>query len=199
LIVRPARWAACAAAAAVLVAWPSDAAARYVGNLNLFAGQKWLNTGDWEPADQQPELGLMLAFGEERSSVHFSIDAFYSKDDESGSVPPTDSIVSAWSKEFSIGVRKVWDRSVTRPQIGAGATVISVHEDRDGPSGPVSNQAHNYGVWVDAGISWRLARHLNLGIDARYSGARVALGEGLARRDVLAGGVHLGLLLGYGW
>ena len=177
----------------------NDALARYTGNLNLFVGQMWLSQSDWAPVDQQREIGLMLAFGEERAPIHFSLDAFYTNDEVPSVNPAVDSVVRGSSTEFAIGVRKVWGENATHPQLGAGATVMQVHEERDGPSGPVNNGDRGYGAWVDVGVTWRLASHLNLGIDVRYSTSTVDLGTGSVLREVTAGGIQLGILIGYGW
>ncbi len=186
-------------AAVVLFSAANEAQARYEGNFNLFVGQKWLNEGDWAPVDQQSQIGLMLAFGEERAAVHFSIDVLASKNDSGITAPTIDTPVRASSTEFAIGVRKVWGHGVTRPHLGAGANVIRVTEDRAGPSGLVSSDDRGYGVWVDGGVSFRLAGHLNLGIEARYCAANVDLYSSLGVRDTTAGGIQLGLLIGYGW
>jgi hypothetical protein len=182
-----------------ILAAGSEAQARYVGNLNLFVGQKWLDNGDWSPADEQPQYGLMLAFGEERAPVHFSLDVFRSAVSVTDANPAVDTIVQGTSTEFDIGVRKVWGQRATRPHLGAGACVVQVSEDRDGPTGFVNNDDRGYGAWVDAGVTWRLASHLNLGLEVRYSVLNVYLGKGEAVRDVAAGGIHLGVLIGYGW
>ena len=67
------------AAVSAVFLWPSAVEARYHGNLNLFVGQKWMTQSQFAPVDEQPELGLMLAFGEERISVHFALDAYYAQ------------------------------------------------------------------------------------------------------------------------
>jgi hypothetical protein len=182
-----------------LLAASNQAQARYVGNLNLFVGEKWLDNGDWTPADEQRQFGIMLAFGEERAPVHFSLDAYLSSVDVADANPAVDTIVSGSSTEFDIGIRKVWGEKATHPHVGAGACVVDVREERNGPTGLVKNSDRGYGAWVDGGVTWRLASHLNLGFEVRYSVVSVYLGEGAAVRDVIAGGIHVGLLIGYGW
>jgi hypothetical protein len=177
----------------------NEAQARYLGNLNLFVGEKWLNSGDWSPADQQRQYGLMLAFGEERAPVHFAIDLFLANVDVTDANPAVDTIIRGASTEIAIGVRKVWGQKATRPHLGAGVDVVQVSENRDGPTGLVKNSDRGYGAWVDGGVTWRIASHLNLGFEARYSVLNVYLGKGEATRDVTAGGIHLGVLIGYGW
>lgn len=182
-----------------MLATADQAQARYVGNLNAFVGEKWLDNGDWSPADEQRQYGLMLAFGEERAPVHFSMDMFVSTVDVTDANPAVDTIVRGASTEFDIGVRKVWGEKATRPHLGAGACVVQVSEHRDGPTGLVKNGDRGYGAWVDGGVTWRLASHLNLGFELRYSVLNVYLGKGAATRDVAAGGIQLGVLIGYGW
>jgi hypothetical protein len=186
-------------AVAALFAATNDVHARYHGDLNLFVGQLWLNDGDWSPVDEQPELGLMLNFGEERAPIHFAIDLFASSKEVTPAVPSGFDRLKARSHEVAIGVRKVWDKSVTRPHLGAGATAINVTEEIDGPFGLETNEDRAYGAWVDFGVSWRVASHLNLGLEARYSYALATVGAGSSGREVAAGGVQLGLLIGFGW
>lgn len=193
------RFASLVLAIAAVLAATDDAQARYRGDLNLFVGQLWLNKGHWSPVDEQPELGLMLNFGEERAPIHFAIDVFASSKAVSNTYPAGNGRVKGTSREIAIGVRKVWDQNPTRPHLGAGATAISVSQDLDGPFGFVTNEDRAYGAWVDLGVSWRLASHLNLGIETRYSYALATVGSGSSGREVTAGGIHLGLLIGYGW
>ena len=197
--MRLSRLAPIVLAAVSILAAANEAQARYVGNLNLFVGEKWLDNGDWSPSDEQPQYGLMLAFGEERAPVHFSLDVFLSNVEITDANPTVDTIVRGASTEIAMGVRKVWGQKATRPHLGAGVDVVQVSENRDGPTGLVKNSDRGYGAWVDGGVTWRIASHLNLGIEARYSVLNVYLGQGEALRDVAAGGIHLGVLIGYGW
>lgn len=197
--MRLTRFAPLALAVVSVLAVTDDAQARYRGDFNLFVGQLWLRNGDWSPIDEQPEFGLMLNFGEERAPVHFAIDVFSSKKEVTNNDSMPNGRVEGTSREIAIGVRKVWDQAATRPHLGAGADIISVSEELDGPIGSSKNEDRAYGAWVDLGVSWRVASHLNLGIEARYSYALATLGSGSSGREVNAGGIHLGLLIGYGW
>ena len=197
--MRVTRYASLVLAVVAVFAATDDVQARYHGDLNLFVGQLWLNNGDWSPVDEQPELGLMLNFGEERAPIHFAIDLFASSKEVSNTDPTGNGRVKGTSHEIAIGVRKVWGQNATHPHLGAGATAIGVSEDLDGPFGLETNEDRAYGAWVDLGVSWRLVSHLNLGIEARYSYALATVGSGSSGGEVSAGGVHLGLLLGFGW
>jgi len=193
------RFAPLVLAVVTVLAATDHAQARYRGDLNLFVGQLWLNTGDWSPVDEQPELGLMLNFGEERAPIDFAIDVFASSKEVSNTDPTGNRRVKGTSHEIAIGVRKVWDQAATRPHLGAGATAIGLSEDLDGLFGLETNEDRAYGAWVDMGVSWRLVSHLNLGIEARYSYALATVGSGSSAHEVAAGGIHLGVLIGYGW
>lgn len=197
--MRKRRIAPLALAAAALWLGADRAEARYNGNLNVFVGQKWMTQSEWEPVAEQPELGLMLAFGEERISIHFAIDAYYSRQEADNPNPAVDTRVKGTSGELTIGVRKVWDLGTTRPYLGGGASIVTVREDFDGPSGPVSHDGRGYGGYFQAGVFWRIAGHLNLGLEARYSKTDADVGGTFSVHDVEAGGFHAGLLIGYGW
>jgi hypothetical protein len=187
------------ASALALAFGATTAEARYNGNLNLFVGRKWMTNSQWHPVEEQPAIGLSLAFGEERISVHFAVDAYFAKQEDGNPNPAVDSRVRGQSSEFAVGVRKLWGQGATRPFLGGGATIITISQDFDGPSGPVSFDDRAYGAWIEAGIFWRLAGHLNLGLQARYSKADAKLGPVFDPVDVDAGGFQAGLLIGYGW
>ncbi len=51
---------------------------------------------------------------------------------------------------------------------------------------------------MDGGVAGRFARHLDVGLEARYSAANIELGSTLGHQ-VAAGGVHAGVVIGYGW
>jgi len=197
--MRLTRCASLVLAVVAVFAVTGDAQALYHGDLNLFVGQLWLQSSDWSPVDEQPELGLMLNFGEERAPIHFAVDLFASSKKVSNTAPTGNGRVKGASHEIAVGVRKVWAEHATRPHLGAGAVAIAVSEELEGPFGAGTNEDRAYGAWVDLGVSWRLATHLNLGLEARYSYALATVGSGSSARDVDVGGVHLGLLIGYGW
>ncbi len=192
-----ARWLAAAVAVSALA---GRAEARYKGDLNAFVGEKWLNNGDWAPVDQQRQYGVMLAFAEERIHVQFSIDAFASSD-ETNMTDPTfgPQRIKGSSREFSFGVRKPWGDGVVRPHIGAGADVVEVTLETSDSAGIERRSDRGYGLWIDAGLTFRIAKHLNLGLETRYTRADVNLGAGIEVEDIAAGGFHAGILIGYGW
>ena len=188
------------AAAVLAAAVPWTAA--FEGNVNVFVGQKWLNKSDWEPIEKQPELGIFFAFGETRAPIHFAIDVLHSTDEETTDVTGIGAVdVEGTTTEYSLGVRKVFRRhAITRPHLGGGATVAS-GELRLESSGLGRIEADDtaFGLWIDGGITWRLAKHLNLGIEVRYTRYELEFGTIFLENELKGGGFHAGALIGYGW
>lgn len=187
-------------AAVALVAVPSAAFARYEGNFNVFLGQKWMKTSDWDPVAEQPELGLMLAFGIERAPIYLALDVLASQKTSTANTPtygPVD--VKALSREYGIGVRKVWTVGSTHPFLGAGGCVVAVDLDLESATYSPSYGDQSYGLWIDGGVTWRIGKHFNLGFDLRATKANAKFEVQGLPVDVAAGGFHAGLLVGYGW
>ena len=121
--------------------------------------------------------------------------------------------------EVDLGVRKVWefDHSNIRPYVGGGPAFISASTRLSDPDdfffgGAVSDSDLGVGWWAGGGVFWRLGEKLNLGVNARYSTAKVEFtstgdsatdallfGGSGARNRTDVGGAHIGLLLGWGW
>ena len=188
---------------AALVAALATGAFAGEGNVNLFVGQKWLDEEDWEPIEAQPELGVQLAFGPRRAPIYFALDLFYAKDDATiADVPGLgDADVEGKTIEYCLGVRKVFRRqAVMRPHLGAGALLASgeiVVEAAPVGSSRVSDT--NFGLWIEGGITWRLASHLNLGLELRYSRYKLEFGTIFLENELESGGYHAGALIGYAW
>lgn len=189
--------------AAILLLFTINAYANaWTGNVNAFLGQKTLEEEDWEPLDKQSEFGVLVDFKQQDWPISIAIDVLGSVDKATvvgvdiGGSPLFDADLEGYTFELDIGARKIWEVSGSsiRPYIGGGLAlvhaeihatdVISVVEDDNGT-----------GFWLGGGVYWTLSQHFNLGLDARYTKAEVTLYD----IDTEAGGVHLGLILGYHW
>lgn len=174
--------------------------ARYEGNLNFFVGQKWLNSSDWEPVAEQPELGVMLAFAQERAPVYFAIDVLASKKKSTMTTASDGPVeVTGETLEYAIGVRKVWHAGKTHPFVAAGGCLIVSRMRFDVPTYSPNFGDQDYGVWIEAGVTWRIGAHFNLGFDLRASTAQAKYDDVSPPVEKQVGGFHAGLLLGYGW
>jgi hypothetical protein len=84
----------------------------WTGNINLSLGMKYLDDYDWEPLEEQQELGIRVDFKQQGWPVSIAIDLFHSSDDKTmyvydpwlGTVPVS---VEANTSELCLGVRKL--------------------------------------------------------------------------------------------
>jgi len=169
----------------------------WTGNINLFVGQKWLDEGDWEPLEEQFELGIQYDFRPVEWPVNLTVDVLYSWDDGKLYDPWLGFIdLEARTLEIAPGVRKIWEQHpFIRPFIGGGPAFIWVEGEGSAWGVTVSEDDWGLGVWVGGGVYVTLIEWLNLGLQARYSWAEVDL----VGVDVEAGGWHLGALVGVHW
>lgn len=180
------------------------AAADAEGQVNFFLGQKSLDSEDWQPAEDQPEFGVMMSFGRSNGPVDVAIDILTSAK-EADVVVNNSQFVSKFTGttlEIASGVRKIWKTGRARPYLGGGLALISA-------SGVLKNAGvtlidvsdGTIGLWTSCGVFWRLGKRFNLGFDLRYSSADVDLDLGLDSmgQTVRAGGFHVGITAGFGW
>ena len=172
------------------------------GHVNFFVGQKSLDGGDWEPIEDQPEVGAVMSFGQDAWPVHIAVDVLLSGDEETVFDPLFGNVTLTGSTfEVDAGVRKIWKKGKVLPYLGAGVGVIGAALEVDDGVVSVDGNDAGLGFWAGGGVFWRLGSHFNIGLDARYSSADVDLdfGSGVVAQDVSAGGLHYGVLLGFGW
>ena len=208
------RWLLVAVGLALLTGW---APVRAETNLNFVLGGKLLDSEDWPGGDSQGSLAFLSTFGPRSWPVQVAIDVVGSGSAEDsfnisrpGIEIRGDEVLQS-TFEFDVGVRKIWRVGNARPFVGGGLAIIWAqqeraiffpppfdhegHESLPRPPVIVSDSDEAPGGWVDGGIFWRLGKRFNLGLEARFSAAEVSL----SGRDVQAGGVSLGMILGWGW
>jgi hypothetical protein len=170
-------------------------------DVNLFVGQKQLDE-QWEPLDRQNEFGIQSTVGAESWPVRIAVDLLTSTDEveEKIAVPEPGTVkLEGTTLEFDIGVRRIWEINKIRPFIGAGPAWV--HAKVNGPllgegvDIETDNGDSTLGVWVDAGVFFRLGDVINVGIGFRATRAEVNIGG----VDIEGGGKHIGILLGAGW
>jgi hypothetical protein len=173
------------------------------GHVNFFIGQKSLDGDDWEPIEDQLEFGAVMSFGQDKWPVHIAVDILAAADEETVFDPFGGGNVTVTGSTFEVaaGVRKIWKKGRVLPYIGAGVCVIGAAVELDHGFVSVDGSDSGVGFWAGGGLFWRLGGHFNIGLDARYSSADVDIdfGSGIVAQDVSAGGLHYGVLLGFGW
>lgn len=167
-------------------------ASGFTGNVNFFLGQKSLKSSDWSPLENQTAFGVLVDFKQDSWPVSIAIDTLGSYKEKTISGIKFEGSTA----ELDVGARKIWDVSGTtmRPYVGGGIAFIKAK--LQGTYGfTVSDEDNGVGYWLNGGIYWALTPHFNLGMDLRYSQAKVTLygveGE--------AGGTFAGLIAGYHW
>jgi hypothetical protein len=172
------------------------------GHVNFFLGLKSLDGGDWAPVEDQGEFGVVMSFGQDDWPVHVAVDVLASGDESSMFDPLLGDIdVTGATYEVSAGVRKIWSRNALRPYVGGGLALVGAAAELDSNFGDADADDDAVGAWVGGGLFFRLGKRFNIGGDVRWSSAEVDLdfGGGLVTPDLEAGGLHVGLLLGFGW
>lgn len=166
----------------------------WTGNVNLFLGGKGLNEDHWTPAEAQGEGGIQIDFRPRSWPVSLVIDLL------GAGGKPEGSEFESRTSELNIGVRKIWEQfTYVRPFIGGG--VSFVHGEMKGKmvDGVVevgsSDEDDGAGLWFGGGVYWTLAKHFNIGLEAKLSAAEVTL-FGI---EANAGGGHFGMLVGGHW
>ncbi len=160
----------------------------WTGNVNFFLGAKALEENEWEPVEDQVELGIEIDFRQQNWPVSIAIDLLVAADEDDFFGANIESKTS----ELNIGVRKIWDKSPhVRPFIGGGVSFISGEFKAFG----FSEDDSAMGFWIGGGVYWTLTEHFNLGLELKASSAEITLFD----VDVNAGGGHFGLLIGYHW
>src|SRR5262245_59183287 len=186
---------------ACTLAGASAARADADGHVDFFLGQKALDSGEWDPIDRQAEFGAVMSFGRDDWPIHIAADVFASgKDGTLSDAIPAD--VSGGTFEVAAGVRKIWGGKAVHPYAGAGVALLAAAIDFEVPGvGHTDDSDSTIGPWVGGGIHSRPGARFDIGLDGRWSSGDVELdfGDGATAPNLDAGGLHYGLLLGFGW
>src|SRR5882724_13718055 len=143
-------------AAVVLI--PAIASANEV---DFAFGQKRMDSHDWDPVENQIELGVQSTLGPPRWPVQIAADGFYSTQSSRG--------VTASTLELCGGVRKIFRTGDLRPYLGGGLGFV--HASVSG--GGNSDDDTELGLWLGGGAFVRVGRNVHLGAGLRYSTATV--------------------------
>lgn len=180
------------------------------GNANFILGGRGLDEDFWDGTEGQGVFGVQVDFGPDEWPVNVALGLSVSgsEDDEldcrfcdgrhldPGAVLGDRTLTSGMF-EFSSGVlyRPKKER-MTRPYVGGGLTLIGVGRQISRGPFEVEDDDTTVGFYVNGGVTWRLGKRFNIGIDARIvTGTSVEL---FGRRGDADYG-QLGMVLGWGW
>lgn len=161
------------------------------GNLNFIAGKKWLDKGDWKPVEEQTSFGISVNYEPEGWWAGLTLDVLNGTgEDDNG----TRRVVSdTW--EYDIGPKKVFKipGAPLRVYVAGGYAYISGTMKVKNASGTAQDEGSGSGAWASTGIFVTLAHQINLGVEARYSTAKVDI----AGVSADAGGTNVGAIVGF--
>jgi len=189
--------------AAAVIASP-QATASFDGNVNFFLGQKSLDSDDWQPIEDQLEFGAVMSFGADDWPVRIAADVLTSVEEKDVNGFGGNVTLTGVTFEVDGGVRKIWKSGKNKnvlPYLGGGIGVIGGALELDNGFTKIDADDATLGFWADTGVFFRLGSNFNIGVDVRYSTAKVDFdfGAGNIARDINVGGLHYGMLLGFGW
>lgn len=96
------------------------------GNINVFSGSKSLKQSDWEPVEDQGEIGVKVDFKPEGFPVNLAVDLFASSDEKDEYDPFLGNITLKGStSELAFGARKIWENGNMHPFVGSGLALVS--------------------------------------------------------------------------
>ena len=192
----------------ILLAFPPRAFGRdapdpktWTGNVNLFLGTKILHEENWQPVDKPFEGGVLFDIKQQRWWFSLAIDLLYAAATEQ--VDIVDLGIGKYSAsvesriiELDLGIRKIWEvPKGFRPFVAGGFAIINGNIESEALGESVAEDNTGYGVWVNGGLYITLMKHLNLGLDARWSMAEIDLFD----REARVGGWHFGVFAGFHW
>ena len=189
----------------------SSIAGEWSFNLNGVLGAKFLEKDDWGKFDDQFELGFMADARKKDWPVSLVANLFYSSDSTSDYDDSwrddryryTYYAEEGYTAELNLGLKKIWflPKNWKIYVAGGGAVIyggveITREDNLDGDYRDTDNEDDvGLGYWGAFGIYKTFKRHFNLGLDVRYSDAKIRL----YHEDRNAGGFHVGLILGFCW
>lgn len=163
----------------------------WTGNVALFAGVSKVLADEWQGAEFQPNLGVMLDFGKKGWLGNIAVD--YRSASESGTSTfglPLDGEIN----ELDIGMRIHIDDPVLNWKAYVGGGVAFIEDELR--TGNVTESGSEVGFWLNAGLYYRLRQQWNIGIDLRHSALIRRLED---NEQLTPDNLTYGLMIGYHW
>jgi opacity protein-like surface antigen len=204
----------------------TPALAEWGGEVNLFLGEKKLSDDNLDDLEDETdfslsdqfEWGIASSFGNVDWPVMIAVDLLMADSDDSytyeGFYDYTYS-VEIETTELAVGVRKFWAvNDKFEPYVGGGLAYVKAEACLEFTSDAapfkqysdsLSFDENDIGYWINGGGMWRFNDKFHLGIDVRYSDAKVDFDDvDLEKQpegsgEFEAGGFHYGILFGYRW
>lgn len=165
----------------------------WTGNVSAYLGHKSVDDDDWPNLDSQRSVGVISDFRKQSWPVSIAADLIFAGDVHKNG----ESEDTGGTMEVHLGARKVFslDNSSFSPYVGGGVAIVTASLEHESAGVTLDDDETSLGVWIGAGAYYAVTPRFNVGLDVRYSKAEVNLFD----IDRKAGGVNVGLTLGYHW
>ena len=186
-------------------------AEEWSANANGFVGVKLLDEDDWGQFDDQFELGASADFKQKHWPFSLTAALSYSGDSDSDYDDTWNDDryrytyygERAYTVELNLGIKKIWEFVPTwKISFAGGGTILYGAVEttwEDNLAGYYRDTEEEddvgFGYWGAVAVYTTIFSHLNVGVDVRYSKAEIKL----YNKDREAGGIHIGLMVGYCW
>ncbi len=106
----------------------------WTGNANVFLGAKALDENDWQPANEQGEVGFELDFARRNWPVSIAVDYLTAAGKGSAYYYSQNYNMESETSELNVGLRKVWNHYPhARPFIEGGVSFARASARITGP------------------------------------------------------------------
>lgn len=171
-------------------------------NFNVLVGSKALGSSDWKPVEQQSLRGFHFDGTPASWPLAITADLFDSKAEKTtssnGIISSTQRIrLTGETSEYDLGVRGyLGDEERAAIFLGGGVGLVTATAHFRTPSGrKFTDTDTGQGLWADTGIMGRFFGNVNLGVDLRWSSAKMKI----FGSQTNAGGTSTIFFVGYGF
>jgi len=165
----------------------------WTGNVSAYLGQKSLDNKDWSNIDKPLSVGVLFDIKKKSWPVSIALDIIASGDvEELGSQKD-----EVRMSEIHLGARKIFalKNSSFKPYLGGGLALVTAERNNKTAISKLSSKNDAVGVWVGVGTYVSMSEHFMIGLDLRYSKAKVEL----YNIDHEVGGFNAAITAGYHW
>lgn len=161
-------------------------------NTKAYLGGKTIDDRAWSAQDGHGSVGLLTDFNTGFQGLRVAVDLFGSGSEDS----TTSQVEGTYMAEAHLGLRKyLYLQSRFNPYLGGGVNLAYATQTNNDGSEKTEEEDTDTGLWLNAGVDYRLTDHLTAGVDLRYATAKVELYGESVELDATA----FGLSLGYRW
>ncbi|EWH08227.1 hypothetical protein DS2_18458 [Catenovulum agarivorans DS-2] len=157
--------------------------------VSLILGQKKLDDNDFAD-DSHGAFGIMADFKRKSWPVSIAVDLLAAGQDSKEDGRTLEEVTGG----LHLGIRKYWMLGQHfEPFLGGGINLAVAERQRLIDDYVVSQDDEDVGVWLAAGVNWRLDKNFVVGLQARYTEAEAEL----FNSQLDTGGVYSLLSVGY--